>query len=147
MTGWLKPYLKYKDSGIAWLGSARELGNPQNEASCIGNPSKSEARSVLTSDEMVAFLPMSCVGTDGRIDAGCEFLFRSVERFHLFPQRRHCRKDNTVFRKRKGACLDRLLPRSVSAQPSSVYSVLCSRSCLSFYTVRHCLMGFGPLAQ
>ena len=64
----LKPYSKYKDSGVPWLGDVPEHWEvrPLKRIARL-NPSKSEVSPALRSADAV-FLPMEKVGADGRID-------------------------------------------------------------------------------
>lgn len=115
MTGWLKPYPKYKDSGIAWLGEVPahwEVRRTKHLA--LVNPSKHEACSILKSDEMVAFLPMSCVGIDGRVDASMRVRVSEVWNGFTYFRKGDVliAKITPCFENGKGACLDGL-PTSI----------------------------------
>lgn len=64
----LKPYPKYKPSGVEWLGKAPDGWNRQRLRFGVTlNPSKSETAELDRNTE-VSFLPMEAIGGDGRLD-------------------------------------------------------------------------------
>ena len=110
MTADLKPYPSYKPSGVAWLGDVPthwEVRRLKWVASL--NPSKTEARTFLTADTPVTFLPMERVGTDGEIDE------EMVSASGVWNGFTYFRRDDVLvakitpcFENGKGACLDAL---------------------------------------
>ena len=110
MTSDLKPYPHYKPSGVEWLGDVPahwEVRRLKWVASL--NPSKTEARTFLTADTPVTFLPMERVGTDGEIDEKMASASAVWNGFTYF------RRDDVLvakitpcFENGKGACLDAL---------------------------------------
>ena len=106
----LKPYPTYKPSGVAWLGDVPahwEVRRLKWVASL--NPSKTEARTFLTADTPVTFLPMERVGTDGEIDE------KVVSASGVWNGFTYFRRDDVLvakitpcFENGKGACLDAL---------------------------------------
>ena len=106
----LKPYPTYKPSGGAWLGDVPahwEVRRLKWVASL--NPSKTEARTFLTADTPVTFLPMERVGTDGEID---EKVVSASVVWNGFTYFRRAdvlvAKITPCFENGKGACLDAL---------------------------------------
>ena len=110
MTADLKPYPHYKPSGVEWLGDIPahwEVRRLKWVASL--NPSKTEARTFLTADTPVTFLPMERVGTDGEIDEKRASASAVWNGFTYF--RRNdvlVAKITPCFENGKGACLDAL---------------------------------------
>ena len=110
MTADLKPYPTYKPSGVEWLGDVPahwEVRRLKWVASL--NPSKTEARTFLTADTPVTFLPMERVGTDGEIDE------KVVSASGVWNGFTYFRRDDVLvakitpcFENGKGACLDAL---------------------------------------
>ncbi len=106
----LKPYSKYKDSGIPWLGEVPEHWEvmPIKRIARL-NPSKSEVSPSLRSADAV-FLPMEKVGTDGRIDTS--IVMRVSELWNGFTYFRQndviVAKITPCFENGKGACLTNL---------------------------------------
>ena len=110
MTAHLKPYPSYKPSGVKWLGEVPahwEVRRLKWVASL--NPSRTEARTFLTADTPVTFLPMERVGTDGEID---EKMVSASDVWNGFT---YFRRDDVLvakitpcFENGKGACLDAL---------------------------------------
>ncbi len=106
----LKPYPTYKPSGVEWLGDVPahwEVRRLKWVASL--NPSKTEARTFLTADTPVTFLPMERVGTDGEIDE------KVVSASGVWNGFTYFRRDDVLvakitpcFENGKGACLDAL---------------------------------------
>ncbi len=106
----LKPYPKYKTSGVEWLGDVPahwEVRRLKRVASL--NPSRTESRTFLTADTPVTFLPMERVGTDGKID---EEIVPASSVWNGFT---YFRRDDILvakitpcFENGKGACLDSL---------------------------------------
>ena len=63
----IKPYPKYKDSGVEWLGLVPEHWEVKRlRFAAKLNPSKSEL-SALDRSTLVSFLPMECIGEDGTL--------------------------------------------------------------------------------
>lgn len=63
-----KPYERYKDSGVEWIGEIPEHWQVKKiKHFCTVNPSKTELKHVLDKTE-VTFLPMESIGTDGTLD-------------------------------------------------------------------------------
>ena len=103
----LKPYPSYKPSGVEWLGEVPahwEVRRLKWVASL--NPSRTEARTFLTADTAVAFLPMERVGTDGEID---EKMVSASDVWNGFTYFRRAdvlvAKITPCFENGKGACL------------------------------------------
>ena len=62
----MKPYPKYKDSGIEWIGEVPEhWGLKRLKYVTTINPSKENSKISKDSDELVTFLPMEKVNEDG----------------------------------------------------------------------------------
>jgi len=107
----LKPYPAMKDSGVPWLGEVPEHWGVKRIKHIAGlNPSKSEANAALVSDAQVSFLPMECVGTDGRVE-GREMRAAST----VWNGFTYFRRDDVLvakitpcFENGKGACLGTL---------------------------------------
>ena len=128
----VKPYLKYKDSGIAWLGECQRTGNRRMKHLALVTPTNLSARSDIRRNGCVSTHVLWAPMENRCKDASSCF---EVWNGFLFPQGDLVAKI-TPFRKREGAH-DRL-PTSIGFDSTEfVYLVLCSRSCLSFYTVRH----------
>ena len=74
------------------------------------NPNRAEARSLLTADTRVTFLPMECVGTDGRIEARETLPASNVQNGLTYFRREDVlvAKITPCFENGKGACLDSL---------------------------------------
>ncbi len=63
-----KPYSRYKDSGVEWLGKIPEAWEVKRLRYMAEiNPSKSEVDDVDL-DQAVSFLPMESIGEDGSLD-------------------------------------------------------------------------------
>ena len=70
VTRGLDPDVPLKPSGVDWLGDVPAHWEVRRlKWVAAMNPSRSEARSFLTIDTPVTFLPMERVGTEGQIDA------------------------------------------------------------------------------
>ena len=106
----LKPYPHYKPSGVEWLGDVPAHWDVRRLKWVASlNPSKTEARTFLTADMPVTFLPMERVGTDGEIDEKRASASAVWNGFTYF------RRDDVIvakitpcFENGKGACLDAL---------------------------------------
>ena len=73
VTRGLDPDVPLKPSGVDWLGDIPAHWEVRRlKWVAAMNPSRSEARSFLTIDTPVTFLPMERVGTEGQIDAETE---------------------------------------------------------------------------
>ncbi|MFW5728731.1 MAG: restriction endonuclease subunit S [Spirochaetota bacterium] len=68
MSSELKPYARYKDSGVEWLGEVPEhWGVKRMRFVCSLNPSPSEVAH-FDGETVVTFVPMEAVGEDGSLD-------------------------------------------------------------------------------
>lgn len=74
-----KPYEKYKDSGVEWLGMVPEKWDllPMKRTALF-NPSKTETGYDNESIEQVVFLPMEKVTIDGHIDCSIKQPYKDV---------------------------------------------------------------------
>ncbi len=67
----MRRYPEYKDSGIEWLGEIPEHWNVKRLKFITRiNPSKTEDNIVKNSTELVTFLPMENVNSDGTYKVG-----------------------------------------------------------------------------
>jgi type I restriction enzyme S subunit len=74
-----KPYPKYKESGVEWLGKVPEGWEIQQlKRIAQFNPSKSENRLLNESDEPVVFLPMEKVSINGKLDCSEKKKYKDV---------------------------------------------------------------------
>ena len=108
---WGKPYPKYKDSGVEWLGNVPAHWEVRRLKQIVRlNPSKAEARVLLEHDAPVTFLPMERVYTDGRIEATEHLPVSSVWNGFTYFRRGDVivAKITPCFENGKGACLDTL---------------------------------------
>lgn len=105
-----KPYPKYKDSGVPWLGKVPEHWEvrPLKRIARL-NPSKSEVSPALRCADAV-FLPMEKVGADGRIDTSIVKCVSELwNGFTYFRQNDVIvAKITPCFENGKGACLTNL---------------------------------------
>ena len=105
-----KPFPKYKDSGVEWLGKVPEHWEVRPLKRIVRlNPSKSEISTALRSADAV-FLPMEKVGADGRIDTS---IVKRVSK--LWNGFTYFRRNDVIvakitpcFENGKGACLTNL---------------------------------------
>jgi type I restriction enzyme S subunit len=128
----LKPYPAYKDSGVPWLGEVPEHWEMRRlKWAATLNPSKTEARSTLTADTPVTFLPMERVGADGRVDAHEVRPASDVWNGFTYFRRDDIlvAKITPCFENGKGACLD-VLPTGVGFG-STEFHVLRAASSIS----------------
>lgn len=64
-----KPYPKYTDSGIEWLGMIPEEWEPQTIGKLVNfNPSKNEIHDVVSENSTCTFIPMERLSVDGVVD-------------------------------------------------------------------------------
>ena len=107
----LKPYPEYKPAGVPWLGDVPAHWEVRRLKRIVSlNPNRAEARSLLTADTRVTFLPMEYVGTDGRIEAGETLPASNVQNGLTYFRREDVlvAKITPCFENGKGACLDSL---------------------------------------
>ena len=107
----LNPYPAYTPSGVPWLGDVPAHWEVRRLKRIVSlNPSRAEARSSLTADTRVTFLPMESVGTDGKIEAGETLLVSDVQNGLTYFRRDDVlvAKITPCFENGKGACLDSL---------------------------------------
>jgi type I restriction enzyme S subunit len=79
-----KPYPKYVDSGVEWLGEIPEGWNLKRLRFCASlNPSKVEIQQVPAS---VSFLPMDCIGDDGSLDLSIVRSWEEIQQGYTFFQ-------------------------------------------------------------
>lgn len=80
----MKPYPKYKDSGIEWLGEVPEGWPAKRLRFCLKlNPSKQEIRH-LPKDTELPFIPMEAVGEAGSLDLSNTRPIDDVENGYTF---------------------------------------------------------------
>ena len=108
----LRPYPEYKDSGVEWMGKVPahwEVKRLKRVAQL--DPSKAEARFALTANEMVSFLPMGRVTSEGRIHPREPVPAADVWNGFTYFRRGDVivAKITPCFENGKGACLD-ILP-------------------------------------
>lgn len=107
----LKPYPECKPAGVPWLGDMPAHWEVRRLKRVVSlNPNRAEARSLLTADTRVTFLPMEYVGTDGRIEAGETLPASNVQNGLTYFRREDVlvAKITPCFENGKGACLDSL---------------------------------------
>ena len=107
----LNPYPSYTPSGVPWLGDVPAHWEVRRLKRIVSlNPSRAEARSSLTADTRVTFLPMESVGTDGKIEAGETLLVSDVQNGLTYFRRGDVlvAKITPCFENGKGTCLDSL---------------------------------------
>ena len=107
----LNPYPAYTPSGVSWLGDVPAHWEVRRLKRIVElNPSRAEARSLLTDDTRVTFLPMESVGTDGKIEAGETLLVSDVQNGLTYFRRGDVlvAKITPCFENGKGTCLDSL---------------------------------------
>ena len=107
----LNPYPAYTPSGVPWLGDVPAHWEVRRLKRIVSlNPSRAEARSSLTDDTRVTFLPMESVGTDGKIEAGETLLVSDVQNGLTYFRRGDVlvAKITPCFENGKGTCLDSL---------------------------------------
>lgn len=128
----LTSYPTYKDSGVPWLGDVPEYWEVRRLKWVASlNPSKAEALTSLEANTPVMFLPMECVGTDGRIDARETPPASAVWNGFTYFRREDVlvAKITPCFENGKGACLDSL-PTEIGFG-STEFHVLRARSSVS----------------
>ena len=128
----LNPYPAYTPSGVPWLGDVPAHWEVRRLKRIVSlNPSRAEARSLLTADTRVTFLPMESVGTDGKIEAGETLLVSDVQNGLTYFRRGDVlvAKITPCFENGKGTCLDSL-PTEVGFG-STEFHVLRAGSCLA----------------
>lgn len=75
-----KPYPKYKDSGIEWLGMIPEEWEPHTIGKLVSfNPSKNEINGVVSENLSCTFIPMERLSVDGVIDCSEKRPYHSVK--------------------------------------------------------------------
>ncbi len=80
----MKPYPKYKDSGIEWLGEVPEGWAMKRLRFCLKlNPSKQEVRHLPKNTEL-SFIPMEAVGEDGSLDLSSKRSIEEVDNGYTF---------------------------------------------------------------
>lgn len=106
-----KPYPKYKDSGIDWLGMMPE----DWELSRIGklvrfNPSKSEVTKQVTDTTLCTFIPMEKLSVTGTVDCSVKLPMQQVKSGFTYFRRNDIvlAKITPCFENGKSACLDSL---------------------------------------
>ena len=107
----LNPYPAYTPSGVPWLGDVPAHWEVRRLKRIVSlNPNRAEARSSLTADTRVTFLPMESVGTDGKIEAGETLLVSDVQNGLTYFRRGDVlvAKITPCFENGKGTCLDSL---------------------------------------
>jgi type I restriction enzyme, S subunit len=107
----LKPYPKYNETALPWLGRIPAHWDLRRiKTIAIINPSKSEAEQNRRQNVSVIFLPMERVGTDGRLD--CREKRPAAEVWNGLTYFRRgdviIAKITPCFENGKGACLESL---------------------------------------
>ncbi len=75
-----KPYPKYKDSGVDWLGMIPEEWEPQTIGKLVSfNPSKNEIKDAVNEESLCTFIPMEKLSVDGVIDCFEKRPYREVK--------------------------------------------------------------------
>ncbi len=110
MIAGLKPYPRYKESGVPWLGKVpAHWGVCRLKSVAAINPSKTESLPSADPDSYVAFLPMERVGVDSRIRPELRRVSEVRRGFTAFQRGDVLvAKITPCFENGKGACLDHL---------------------------------------
>lgn len=75
-----KPYPKYKDSGVDWLGMIPEGWEPQTIGKIVSfNPSKNEIVGSVADDADCTFIAMDKLSTEGEIDCSEKRPYKAVK--------------------------------------------------------------------